>query len=94
MLPRKVAKMVGISVQFSFVEYDGCFLGTAYYLLAVEGSIQETPGADDSGILEEFFWILAKKIKIFLAYDIRIGCKRCKIINKIKEKRGSFTKDK
>ena len=42
--PRKVAKMVWISVQFSFVEYDGCFLGASYYVLAVaEGNTQEAP---------------------------------------------------
>ena len=36
--PRKVAK---ISVHFSFVEYDGCFLGASYYVLAAaEGSTQ------------------------------------------------------
>ena len=29
-LPRKVAKMVWISVQFSFIEYDGCFLLSMY----------------------------------------------------------------
>ena len=41
-LPRKAAKMVWISVQFSFVENDGCFLGASYYVLAAaEGSTQE-----------------------------------------------------
>ena len=35
----KVAKMVWIPVQFSFVEYDGYFLCASYYVLAaVEGS--------------------------------------------------------
>ena len=34
--PRKVAKMVWISVQFRFVEYDGGFLGASYYVLAAE----------------------------------------------------------
>ena len=33
-LPRKVAIMVWIYVQFSFVEYDGCFLGASYHVLA------------------------------------------------------------
>ena len=43
-LPRKVAKMVWIFVQFSFVEYDGCFLGASYYVLAAaEGRTQEAP---------------------------------------------------
>ena len=43
-LPRKVAKMIWISVQFSFLEYDGCFLGASYYVLgAAEGSTQEAP---------------------------------------------------
>ena len=43
-LARKVAKMVCFSVQFSFVEYDGCFLGASYYVLAAaEGSTQEAP---------------------------------------------------
>ena len=38
-LPRKVAKMVWVSVPFTFVEYDGCFLGASYYALAAaEGS--------------------------------------------------------
>ena len=32
-LPRKVAKMVWIFVQFSIVGYDGCFLGASYYVL-------------------------------------------------------------
>ena len=30
--PRKVAKMVWISIQFSFVENDGCFLGACYLI--------------------------------------------------------------
>ena len=43
-LPRKVAKMVWISVPFTFVEYDGCFLGASYYVLAAaEGSTHEAP---------------------------------------------------
>ena len=41
---RKVAKMTGIFVQFSFVDYDECFLGASYYVLAAtEGSTQEAP---------------------------------------------------
>ena len=37
--PRKVAKMVWISIQFSFVEYDGCFQGASFYVLSAgEGS--------------------------------------------------------
>ena len=31
---RKVAKMTGIFVQFSFLEYDESFLGASYYVLA------------------------------------------------------------
>ena len=43
-LPSKVAEMVWISIQFSFVDYDGCFLGASYYeLAAAEGSTQEAP---------------------------------------------------
>ena len=38
-LPRKLDKMVLIFVQCSFVENDGCFLGSSYYVLAAaEGS--------------------------------------------------------
>ena len=41
---RKVAEMVWISVQFSFVEYDRYFLGASYYVLEVaEGSTEEAP---------------------------------------------------
>ena len=43
-LPKKVAKLGGISVHFSFIEYDGCFLGASYDVLAAaEGSTQEAP---------------------------------------------------
>ena len=41
------------SVQFSFVEYDGCFLVAPYYILAaVEGSTQENhPGSTHNYLL-------------------------------------------
>ena len=43
-LPKKVAKLGGISVHFSFIEYDGCFLGASYDVLAAaEGSTQGAP---------------------------------------------------
>ena len=34
-LLRNVAKIVWISVQFSFVEYNGCFLGASYFYVLV-----------------------------------------------------------
>ena len=37
-LPIKVAKMFLISIPFSFVKYDGCFLVAPYVLAAVEGT--------------------------------------------------------
>ena len=40
-LPRKVAKMVLISIQSSFEGYYGCFLLHMYYLVATERSTQE-----------------------------------------------------
>ena len=44
-LPRKVAKMIWISVQFSFVEYDGCFL------LCTRSSRRKHPGSTHNYLL-------------------------------------------
>ena len=48
---RKVAKMTGIFVQFSFVDYDECFLGASYYVLAAAAEGLKHPGSTHNYLL-------------------------------------------